>query len=303
MDWTRTVLAALAVMTLCSCESLQGSPLPIDPSNPPSDTCPTPAMITAYNALAATATNPTRRELRDADIGICVSLIDGQYNSFVRKLHSQNTSTTLGLDLVALGLTSGGSVASKATANALSAAASGVTGAGLAVNKDVFYQKTLPAIIAQMDANRAAIYSNMRLSMQSDETVYTLADAQHDLRLYEGAGTIDAAVAAISGSAQQSTDKSTAAVKALFVGDIVDAATQARKKALAQYVKGLDPAVAADKANLDKLAAAFAVPVSPGEDPLKERHDLLVALDQSIIDQASMDKAAATVKAAVKKDF
>jgi len=260
-------------------------------------------MITAYNAVPLTATAPSRRELRDADIGFCASLIDGQYSAFVKQLHVQDVSTTLAFDLVALGLTNGASLASKSTANALSAGASGVTGASLAFNKDVFYQKTLPAIVAQMDANRAVVYKNLRLSEQSDETVYTLADAQHDLRAYQAAGTIDEAISAISAQAQQSVTASNNEVKALFVATVIDPATQTRKKAVAQYVKSLNLAVPADKATLDAVANGMKVALTAGEDPALERHDVLVMLAETILDQASMNSAATTLKAATGKDF
>jgi hypothetical protein len=300
---SRAVAVLAAALALAGCESLQGAPMPIDPATPPKDACPTRDMLTTYAATPLTQTAPSRREQRDADIGACVSLIDGQYYAFVKQLHVQNVSTTLTLDLVSLGLTNAATLASKTTANALSAGASGVTGAGLALNKDVFYQKTLPAIIAQMDADRALVYKNIRLSEQSDETTYTLADAQHDLRDYEAAGTIDEAISAISASATQSTATSTDAVKALFTTTIVDVPTQARKKAIAQYVKNLDLTAAADKTVLNAIATAMKVSVAPGEDPLQERHDVLVALDKAIVDPASLTTVAAQLKTATGRDF
>jgi hypothetical protein len=295
------ILAGLSALILSGCASFQGAPQPITPGTAVADACPRDTDITAFNAASAGPGGSTKRQWRDTIIAGCIEQVDGRYSEFVNGLHEQSVSVNLGLDLAALALTSGAAIASKTAANALSAASTGVIGANAAFNKDIFYQKTLPAIVAQMVASRADAYKDIRTSEQSDETVYTLVDAQHDIRNYEFAGTIDGAIAKITAAAQQSTDASNNTVQALFVAEIVDAPAQTRKAKLAQYVKSLTQP--ADKAKLDQIAAALKVTVAAGADVATERYDVIVQLDKQIVDKPSMDTVAALMKPIANQDF
>ena len=81
---------------------------------------------------------------------------DIELSDFERGLFCQGNPISLGGDLLALtlgGLTA--TTGSAATKAALGAATTGVIGAQAAMNKDLYYQRTIPALIAQMEANRA----------------------------------------------------------------------------------------------------------------------------------------------------
>ena len=278
----------LSVIALSACASIQGAPNPIRPGVSPADNCPSDLDIAGFEGQPLPSSS-TKRALRDAKIAACVAQVDAAYAAFVRQLHSQSVGANVFLDMAALGLTSAGAVAGGSTASVLSAASTSVVGAGASLNKDVFYQKTLPAIIAQMDANRSAIYKSIRLAEQSDETVYTLGDAQHDVRDYEEAGTVDAAISAITTSAQQSTTDNQNTVHALFTATVVPADVHAREAAAAKYVKSLDLTVAGNVQVLTNIATALNIPVAQGEAPKAIRRDVLIAMDKEAIDKASMD--------------
>lgn len=299
---TRPALAfVFSSMLLAGCASIQGAPEPIVPGSVVADACPSDATVTTFDTQASGPGGITKAQWRDAIIGACIGEVDGQYSKFVTDLHEQSVSVDLGVDLLSLGLTGGAAIAGKTVANALSAASTGVIGAGAAINKDAFYTQTMPALVAQMNASRAAVYKNIRVSEQSDATVYTLVDAQRDIRDYEAAGTIDGAVSAITATAQQSKTMSDDEVQALFVSNIVDVSTQARKVKLAQYVKSLTNTT--DKPVLDRIAAALSVTIAPTADLPAERHAILVQLDKQIVDQPSMDNVSALLSPITNQVF
>lgn len=299
----RVGAALAATLALAACASYRGAPAAIRPGAAPSassDICPTPSAISAFNAGIGRPSNLSNRAWRDQIIGQCIALVDSNYRQFLVGLHREEVATNLGFDLTALTLSGLGSVATGKAANNLAAASTGVIGAGTAVNKDVFYQKTVPAIIAQMNANRAEIYTSILTAEKAnDETGYTLTDAQHDIHDYFVAGTIDGAVANISASAQQTTDIQKAAVQTLFVATPDDPTLAARKDLISRNIKAIG---AAQKGELDKVAAALGVSLSPGETYANERRDILVALAK-IRTARDLDAAALALKQQTGKDF
>jgi len=289
----------LSATKLAGCAAFRGAPDPITPEQVDSDACPTTTDLKDFKAPAPNLQDGSMKQWRNLLIGECIAHYDANFATFIRQLHVQAVSTGLGLDLAALALTGAGSVASAGAANALSAASTGVLGASTAINKDLFYQKTLPAIEAAMAANRAQVYARIKTAEQGDETHYTLEDARHDLRDYEAAGSIDGAIAHITANAKQTEAASNAEVKALFVVPIVEQATQARKAALAKYIKSLK--LPADKKTLDAIAKALGA--SSNVNLSIERGNVLVKIDQTVVDPKSMDTTSAALKPITKKDF
>src|SRR5262249_46089227 len=104
----------------------------------------------------------------------------------------------LATDLIVLGLNAAGAVVGGAEAkSALAAASGGIVGAKGAVDKDLFYQKTLPALIAQMSAQRKVVLVDIRRGLTLDVDQYPLQQALVDLENYYAAGTIPGAINAI----------------------------------------------------------------------------------------------------------
>ena len=135
----------------------------------------------------------------------CIKAIDINYDEFRSGLHKESVTSRLVLDILAQGLTSGASIAGKKTAQRLSAGASFVVGSGAAINKDVYYEQTLPALEAIMDARRSKILATIIDAEKKDPngSSYTLDAAALDLAAYQSAGNLYAAVADLTKTATE----------------------------------------------------------------------------------------------------
>lgn len=160
-------------------------------------------------AMAFSRANTDEKVLkpyRDAFIAIQIAAIDARYMDFRAKLSREMKGANFGFDLAVLGLTSAGSIAAERTANILSAGAAGLTGSKAALSKEVYFEKTLPALIASMDARRlrqkAIIVEKMRTKSTAD---YGIAEALVDLAAYQQAASLDGAIEQVTN--QAATDK------------------------------------------------------------------------------------------------
>jgi len=183
---------------------------PIAASDLHASVCPSQADLAHFEQLSGIE----RREFRDDTIEDCTKAITKKYNQFKLSLHQEAVGTALTTDVLSLGLTAGSVLSGGGTAKALGQAGTFFIGAGTAINKDVFYQETLPAIEASMDAKRDTILKTILDSEKSDPaaTSYTLTSAGYDIAAYEGAGNLYAAISELTKTASVNADTAKNAV-------------------------------------------------------------------------------------------
>jgi hypothetical protein len=297
-------LAMLATLaTLGACASFRGSPEPVIDTKTIADA--NSQFLADPLAKFASPNDAdrgglTKRQWRDNVINAYVVMADRRYAEFKQALNEQDTGLNLGTDLVALGLTGAGAVAGKGAAQILSAASVGVIGAGAAFNKDVYYQKTLPALYAEMDADRKQVLVQIRTSQQSDEVAYPLGVALVDLGSYEAAGTIEAAIAQVTGTATVASANADAKLQTLFPVKVVDDSVQARKVNINKYVRAL-ATDSSQKPTLDAICKLLNIPPDPVAKT--ERNSILLEMDKRVSDETSMDQLSALLKPVTKEDF
>jgi hypothetical protein len=88
----------------------------------------------------------SREAWRNEVIDARLRAIDLRYNEWEQRLYQEQVETAFGTDLLLLGLTGAGAVSG--ASNVLSAAAVGVTGARASIDRNAYYNRTLPALIA-----------------------------------------------------------------------------------------------------------------------------------------------------------
>lgn len=144
-----------------------------------------------------------RGQHRDRVIMGCIKAINKSYGAFKLQMHEEKTGFALGTDLVALGATTGATFAGKKLAQRLTAGAAFSIGAGASIEKNVFYQLTLPAIEASMDARRDKILTSIINAQKADPNGdrFTLAMAGYELDALQAAGNIYAAVSDLTKTA------------------------------------------------------------------------------------------------------
>jgi hypothetical protein len=165
-----------------------------------------PDVLLKYEALT---TAGERQLYRDRVINGRILAIDDNYQDFVKQFSSFENGSNLAIDAVVLG-TSGAAALSPTASSArvLAAIAAGFTGFRGSVDKNLFYQKTWPVLVSQMDALRLAQLVKIRSGLQLSDNEYQLTQGLVDLQGYYMAGTLPGA---ISGIAVASGDTSTQA--------------------------------------------------------------------------------------------
>jgi len=145
-----------------------------------------------------------RRRIRNELVYGKMQVLEDDFLDFERSLNSAGNYVSVGSDLTVLVLsglaaTTGGA----ATKSALAAASAGIVGAQGVVNKDLYYQKTLPALISQMQANRERVRLRIIQNLiQQPDGAYPLNSAEIDLKRLEEAGSL---VNAMNDISQQAT--------------------------------------------------------------------------------------------------
>ena len=215
----RQALVGLAVCAWCGlladCAPVVGYP------KDPEDTDATLVTLAPYFNGSKEAdyvnTDPTnvvlRKQKRDVIILERIHAYNIEFADFERRLYGDGNEVSLGSDLV--GLVLGGLIATTgnaATKSALGAASIGVSGANTAINKDLYYQKTIPALLAQMEADRLKALAPIAAGLKLSDADYPLMQAYIDLDAYKTDGSIPGAINAVNQSAGNAKDDAQAVI-------------------------------------------------------------------------------------------
>jgi hypothetical protein len=196
----RVLLSLFLICFLTACSSLSGFPAAsINENAELEDLQPyfKPATVDACIDDANCRNKIVNGRLRAVDLN---------YYAFVKALFVQHNSASLAADIAVLGLNAAGAVAGGAlTKAALAAASAGIVGVKGAVDADLFYQKTMPALVAQMDAQRKTILAQILRGLTEGVSQYPLQQALRDVDSYYAAGTIPGAITGIVGDAGAKT--------------------------------------------------------------------------------------------------
>jgi len=268
-------------------------------------------VISPFYSLDASQRNGmTSAQWRNAVIDARVGAANIHYARFVQALDSERNTIGLATGLSALGLSGAASVAGQATANALSAAAAGVTGAGGAFNQQVFAAKTVQVLVTQMDANRELVFARLVVGERQTTANYSMGQALNDLADFEGAGSLDRALNKVAEAAAAAKTIADAIVKAASLPPyevvLIDGATQQRKAALTRYIKGL----ADDR--LDQLRAIsllLGLEAPDGASAIFFHDEIIPELDRRIgsgdlaIAATQIDGVSRLLKSTTNRDF
>ena len=201
MRTIRLFPAMIAVPLLAGCASFNAMPDPVLTVRK------TDAMVSSYDVptaigeLAKLSDETRRKTYRNQVIAAYLAAADARYLDFLRSLSRQSKGSNFGLDLASLSLSSVAAIA-KGAANELSTGAAIATGARGSLNKEVYFEKTLPAVISAMEARRITVRGEIERRMTSDDTAtYTLEQGFADVMRYQMATTLDGAIQQITASA------------------------------------------------------------------------------------------------------
>jgi hypothetical protein len=135
---------------------------------------------------------------RNEVVNCRIRAIDLQFTSFEQSIARENIGLNTGADIVVLGLGAATALTGGAgTKSILGAISGGVIGTKGIIDKDVFYSKTMPALLTQMEAQRKSQLVKIRNGLKLPVETYPLSEALIDVEEYFKAGSIPAALQGI----------------------------------------------------------------------------------------------------------
>ncbi len=186
-------------------------------------------------------------------------LINIRYIQFVREFTRERQFLDSAADLLMLSLNlAGAGTGSTEAKTILHSVAAGVGGAKVSIDKNYYFEKSIPALAAAMNAERAKVMVRIGEGMSKPLALYPLVDAIVDLQNYFEAGTFLGAINAIqadAGAKKAAADTEIALLKDLTPEDItgkqsltraVGALNDARKAAAITLLRSLGDALADD---------------------------------------------------------
>jgi hypothetical protein len=277
--------AILAALPLAGCATIQGSQRPIigvaQTSKLVQEKYDLKTVLYGFgHPNDAMREGLSKREYRDMVIGIYMSAIDARYHEFRTNLSSESKRAALGLDVAVIGLAGWASVAKQSIVNEVSAVAGGVAGTRAAVDKNLYFDKALPALIAAMETERLKIGAQILRNLERNTSEYPLALAIGDLNRYEMAGSLDLAIQMVTSQAADERKKAESeyenAIRACDTSEDEAEDVIAKTREVSKIVDKLDgnpPATPPDTENLKEVVRTMGLQFPEAADA-----DALVAI-------------------------
>lgn len=262
----RSIILAFSFL-LVGCASFSGRPEPVTPVKQilavTQDFPRTKAILRGSLPNDSDRGGLPRRQWRDMVVDIYVHAADARYRAFLAQLSRQTKGVNLGHDLLIIGLSGGASIAGKSTANALSAAVAGLAGSRASISKELYFEKTLPALIAGMESARLKqkimIYTKLRTE---DVNSYPLGVALSDVDSYEASASLDAGIAQVTAAATAAAAEEQRKLDPLYIAPV------ATEQAIG-LIRKIKQKLALWVSNDDKTklnAAASVIAIGPKDD-------------------------------------
>ena len=145
-----------------------------------------------------TAEEAERRRCRDQIIEARMIAIDRRYTEFRQDFYADSRWGRFAATIASLGLTAAGTLSGADAGKVIAAAATGLTGARAAFDREILVEKTAAAIETAMDSARDKVALRIREGMRQPTTTYSLSAAIGDLEAYYNAGSLLGALSDIT---------------------------------------------------------------------------------------------------------
>ena len=147
-------------------------------------------------------TQPETKERRDAFISGRLTLYNLQYIQFISQFAIDQAQLNAATDILKMGVGLATTlVAGEATKSILGAISTGLVGAKVSIDKNFFQEKTVPALVSEMNARRKEALIPILEGIKKSPQDYPLTQAIVDLHDYYEAGTFLGATQSIQKTA------------------------------------------------------------------------------------------------------
>ncbi|MBM4276621.1 MAG: hypothetical protein FJ130_01910 [Deltaproteobacteria bacterium] len=184
---------------------------------------------------------PTPKD-RDVVISARLVMINLEYLKWLRTVTADKQFLDTATDVLILSLNLAAAATGGETAKTvLSAISAGVAGSKTSIDKHYYYEKTVPALVAAMNAQRKDVLARILEGMKKNLEEYSFEQALADVYEYYQAGTFMGAITAIQSDSGAKEKKADLKIESLTIVTPVPAELQARREKAAEYVKKLKP--------------------------------------------------------------
>jgi len=234
----RRTLTAFAALMVAGCASFDGMPEPIFTADTAVANATRTYPLDAVVQTMAGQDGDFRKVYRNRVAAAYLMAIDARYFEFRRQLSRSMKGANLGFDFAVLALT-GSAAIWENVAGDLAAAATGVAGARATLNRELYFERTMPALVSLMEAQRLEIRTSILRGLSQSEDEYTVQELFADLSRYEGAASIDGAIQRASEIAgQQAADARLDFSRTIELCEAPDDVADARRSYFIQLENG-----------------------------------------------------------------
>ena len=150
-----------------------------------------------------------RQDARNRFVSGRLVQMDLQYLKFIRTLTADKQQLDAATDVVNMSLNLAGTLVGGLQAKSnLAVAAAGISGAKTTIDKDFYYEKSIQALVATMNAKRKEVLARILPKLGAPLEMYPFEYAITDLNEYYLAGTLNGALQFITTQAAESNAKS-----------------------------------------------------------------------------------------------
>lgn len=268
----------LIALLLTGCATVRNGGAPEPAFNYDKDLQDLETLFAPAASIANIKANPTQDE-RNNFIDGRLALYNIRYVRFVRDLgvDKQHLDAATDALLLAINLTSAATSAIRAKTN-LALVAAGVTGGKVTIDKHFYFDKSIPALVSTMNAQRKLVLAGILTGRGENMTDYPLTRALDDLSTYEQAGTLIGAISIVQGDAA------------------------AKEKAADQTIRDLVVPTPDQSAEKKRLGAALASLATDSSDNLKKINLILTKRKGSTVDIKDFREARRTISSEFRDD-
>jgi hypothetical protein len=220
----RLAVALLLPVALAGCASLAGSPPRVITLTDSLSLVSGPhapyrmeQALRAFDDQDADTAGPDDNGVKDLRHGL------SQYADWRAQVSDERRELGTGFDSVVIALTGVASVARQSLTRSLSATASIMAGMHGTIDRNVYFDRALPGLLAAMDTQRLRVLTRITQNLGKPAEDYPMATAFADLSAYELSASLDRAIEEITAQAseqrQQAQRELATAVQACEVVD------------------------------------------------------------------------------------
>lgn len=192
----------LSVVALAGCQTMKGVPGEVFPSGTAERERPVLDAVVfdtrlSEDAIKTALATPTKQS-RNGVVFARIAEIDALYGAYENAIlaESRKTGFVLSFSGLAAGLLGG--YTTGVTSRVYSLIGGGISAAQTSYDKEVLAESTIQAFMSKMRAGRAAVRAEIFNNLRADAGAYPIEAALGDLRRYQQAGTLAAAIAGIT---------------------------------------------------------------------------------------------------------